>query len=221
MTAGQPLRGLVGQSMSGRRKSPTSYSYNYPAGSFTWTCPASGTWRLVLWAAGGGSTNGSNLGGGSGALYIAERFFAKGQTVALVVGGCIGAASNGANSTATLPDGEVITAGGGQANGTAGAVTANRNLDVVFAGSAGGAAGGSGVAGLGDAGGSGGAGVAAQSGGGGAPGYGPHRGGDGREGSNGNVRSAPSPAGGGGVNSSVGAAGGDGVGLIYRIKLRT
>lgn len=214
MTAGQPLRGLVGQSMSGRRKQPTAYSYSYPAGSYTWTCPAAGVWRLVLWGAGGGATNAAN-GGGSGALYIAERLFAYGETVALVVGACPSTGQDGVASTATLRSGEVITAGGGKDDATGGLVTANRNTDIVYAGSAGGVGGTAGTAGLGGAGGTGGTG-GARSGGAGAPGYGTHRGGDGQVADV--TRSAEVPAAGASENTGSGNAGGDGLILIYRIK---
>lgn len=212
MATGQKLRGLVGQSMSGQRRRPTMYSYSYTPGSYTWTCPASGWWRLVLWGA--GAHGNGNQGGGSGALYIAERLLRKGQTVALVVGA---SAATAEASTATLPGGEVLTAGGGVDTGVAGAVTANRNLDIVYPGSAGGAPSASGTAGLGDAGGSGGAVSGAAGGGAGAPGYGNHRGGDGASALV-NV-GAEAPGGGGAGSVNFPGAGGHGAILIYRAKL--
>jgi hypothetical protein len=200
--------------MDGRKASPTAYTYTYPAGSHTWTCPASGQWRFVLWGAGGGGDNATTAGGGSGALYSGKRFIARGQTVAVVVGANNGL-GNGANSTATLPGGEVFTAGGGGANAVAGTVTANQSLDIVYAGSAGGTgSGGSGASGLGDAGGAAGAGSGGFSGGAGAPGYGSFRGGDGQAG--GATRSAEVPGGGGAMNGLTGNPGGDGMVVIYR-----
>lgn len=182
-------------------------SYSYPAGSHTWTCPTSGLWRLVIWGAGGGANNGV-VAGGSGALYIAERNIYQGQTVALVIGECSDVNQPGGGSTATLPGGEVLTAGGGTNAGVAGAVTANRNLDIVFAGSA------AGVGGLGNNPGSAGAGSTP---GAGAPGYGTHRGGDGRTSNVTAARSAQTPGGGGAQNAGSGTAGGDGMALIYRV----
>lgn len=197
--------------MNGRRPKPVVYTYNFPVGSYTWTCPESATYKFVVWGAGGGSDTGGNTGGGSGALYIAERFIARGQTAALVVG--VSASSgNGTSSTVTLPSGEVLTAGGGQSDGTAGTVTANTSLDIVYAGSAGGTAGGNGAAGLGDAGGAAGAGASGNSGGAGAPGYGTFRGGDGQAA---NISTGgESPAAGKGVNSAIGNPGSGGHGLI-------
>ena len=43
----QKLRGLVGQGMSGGRKSVTPAVYNYPAGSYTFTVPKNGWYRFI------------------------------------------------------------------------------------------------------------------------------------------------------------------------------
>lgn len=215
----QKLRGLVGQSMSGRRPALVAYAYNYPVGSYTFIAPAAGVWRIVLWGGGGGGNNAATTGGGSGAYYEAERFLAKGEKVSVVVGqgGGINGGSGG-NTTATFPAGEVLSAGGasGQAGG---AVTANRFSDVVLAGSAGGSSGAAGGAGAGDAGGTGGAGATGQAGGAGAPGRGTHRGGDGLAQNQVN-RVGECPGAGGATSSASGSCGGDGMALIYRVKLR-
>jgi hypothetical protein len=220
MATGQKLRGLVGQEMRGRRRVPTSYSYSYPAGSYTWTCPATGWWRFVLWGAGSGCDPNANVGGGSGALYIAERLVPRGHAVSILVGACAGGLSVGGDSAATFRSGETITAGGSAPVGVPGAASANRNADIVHPGSPGGTAGSAGAAGLGTAGGAGGTG-GTLSGGAGAPGYGTHRGGDGISASS--SRGGESPGGGGAVaiigGNASGTPGGDGLALIYRVRL--
>lgn len=225
MATGQKLRGLVGQSMSGKRKRPVVYAYSYPAGSYTWTCPASGLWRFVLWGAGAGADQATPYGGASGAFYLAERFVTKGQTVSLSVGASAdpgpAAGTDGGDTTATLPNGEILTAGGGRGNGanTGGAVTANRNTDIVYAGTAGVTGATAGANGNGTNPGSGGAASGATRPGSGAPGYGTYRGGDGASGVA--ARYGGTPGGGGTTTSTDGTGGGDGLALIHLARVST
>jgi hypothetical protein len=217
MAAGQPLRGLVAQGMDGRKASPTAYAYTFPPGTYTWVAPVGAVWKFVLWGGGGGGNNGGPWGGGSGALYIAERFIPGGASATITTGlGGAAGGGDGGSSTVTLPGGEVLTAGGALAtvSEAGGSVTANRNTDVVYAGSAGGN--GVGVAGgngLGGAGGTGGAGSGLGGGGAGSPGFGTFRG------ANGATSTLPvrAPSAGGAVDGATGSRGGDGLILIQRV----
>jgi hypothetical protein len=105
MSLSAPLGPPLGPPVGGPlRRQPVPYEASYPAGVHNWVSPASAYYRFVLW--GGGGVDGTN--GGSGALAIAVRRVARGQIVALNV------ADGGAPSddtTATFPDGRVITAG--------------------------------------------------------------------------------------------------------------
>jgi hypothetical protein len=192
--------------------------YLFPVGTHNFVVPVSGPWRFAVWGGGAGAWNPGLYAGGSGALYSAKRFLERGQIVALVVGHGGFKGQNGANSTATFPNGEVITAAGALGNTGAVAPTANRPEDIVFAGSNGGSGGtgASGVAGLGDAGGAGGAGASGtMDGGGGAPGFGSLRGGDGQSGTTGAIGSGETPAGGGGMDNEQGRPGGHGLIIAY------
>ncbi len=134
MATGQRLRGLVGQGMSGVRRSRSPVSRSYSPGSYTFTAPTGGWFRFVAFGGGAGASNGS-YSGASGALVIAQRPLAGGQRVSITVGGggAIGG-GNGGNTTITMPDGEVITAQGGQGS-TGGVGTAKTNLgDVIVNG---------------------------------------------------------------------------------------
>jgi len=224
MAVGQKIRGLVGQSMSGRRGQKVLLSYSFPAGNHTWVCPRTGLWRFVLWGAGGGADTSLGQAGGSGALYIAERRVSKGQVILLGVGGgtnpaFAAAGSGGGNTTATMPSGEVITAGGAAAN-AGGVATQNRPDDIVLSGTAGVTI--AGVAGATGGGTNPGAGGVAGGGsirpGSGAPGYGPYRGGDGAAGLGGNTNGR-SPGGGGTTTSDKGTGGGDGLAVVHLVRV--
>jgi hypothetical protein len=120
-----------------------------------------------------------------GALVIAERVLGVGQSVAIVVG------NGGVNSTITLPNGTVLTAGAGaEGASTAGGVASgNTQLgDILVNGSASTASPGAGAS------------------------YGPYIGGAaGTEGS--------SP-GGGGQSGLSGFGGGDGLCIVHQTRLR-
>lgn len=163
--------------------------------AWSWTAPADGTVVLALTGAGGGgaihSSGGGNFsGGGGGGGYCRKTLkVKKGQTLSGVVG--LGApsslgnvvASDGGDTTATLPDGSTMTAGGGKkgvTNATAGSATGGAGGtatggDVNSPGGAGGTGTGNGAAGTnGGAGGLGNAGTNVNSGGGGGAGGDPN-----------------------------------------------
>lgn len=147
--------------MSGARRAFVAYTEFFPGrdvsfSSYTFTAPDQGVYKFVLW----GSGTFGNTAGGSGAYCEYSRQMAKGQTVALVVP----TSSGGLPTTATFPDGKVVSAGFGGV-GVAGIASGG---DVNLNGSL------AGVAGLGSGGGTSGVGA-----GGGAPGVLPFRGGSG------------------------------------------
>lgn len=177
----------------------------FPPGSYTFTPTISGWWKFVLW--GGGSENSSaNNGGGSGGYSEITKFLTPSQTVALVVG--IGARAGVAAtaSTATFPDGTVVSAGAasGRTGGTA--TGGDVNLD----GSLGGTGASSGAAGLGTGGGAAGTG---NSSGAGAPSNLPFRGGEGGTAA-GNTRGR-SPGAGGSATVVSAESGGDGLIIAF------
>jgi hypothetical protein len=134
---------------------------DFPAGTWSFVPPQTGYWKFVLRGCGGAGSSGSGA-GASGAYCEVTRYLTTAQSVAIVVGTAFGP-----DTTATFPDGKVVTAGraslavagvasGGDVNinGTPGVGTGNLN------GNPGGGTGG----GLGGV-----AGVGAGSGGAGAP----------------------------------------------------
>ena len=163
----------------------------FPPGSYTFTPTVSGRWKFVL-CGGGGYV--SPDGGGSGAYAEITKFLTTGQTVALVTGRGANTDAAGTDSTATFPDGTVVTAGAASGN-TGGVATGG---DVNLDGSDGGldidsSAGGNGLGTGGGAGGPG-TGVNIYGGGAGAPANLPFRGGAGGSGQN--VATGRSPGGG-------------------------
>jgi len=213
------LRGLVAQSMRASRGSITAAVYTFPAGSSTFTAPANGFYRFVLWGAGGGgsiSTDGLG-GGGSGAFISAIRYLAKGQVAATVVAPPVFRNGNGTATTVTLPNGEVLSAGGGQAAAGSGGVASAGQLDTAINGTGGVAEGVNGVSGAGTNPGAGGAGNG-NAGGAGAPGSGTFKGGGGAGGGGG----VPAGIGGGGASQSsfgVNIMGGTGSLTVSRVRI--
>lgn len=199
------VRGFVAQGMDGRKKAITSAPYNFPPGTHTFTAPAAGVYRFVMWGCGGG------FGGGSGAFIQAERPLAQGQRVAIVVAAC-DASPPTTNTTVTFPTGEVLTAGSPTVTNTVGGLATAAARDIAISGSKG-FDGTAPVAGGGDNGGA--AGTGGQ-GGAGAPGWGSHKGGDG--GNNVSNGSGETPGAGGYVGT--GNWGGNGLVLVYRVKIR-
>ena len=178
----QKLRGLVGQAISGGRKTLTPLSLVYAPGSYTFRPTRPGWYRFVLWGPGG--TTGAAVSSG-GALVIAQRVLSVGQSVAIVVGNA------GANSTITLPSGEVLTAGAGQegASLAGGVASGNRQLgDILVNGNASTASPGAGAS------------------------YGPYIGGA--------AGSEGSSPGGGGQSGLSGFGGGDGLCVIHQVRMR-
>lgn len=224
----QPLRGLVGQDMSGRKKALTPIQRSYPPGTHTFTVTEPGVYRFVMWGAGGGGNLTSA--GGSGAFILAERSLAAGQSVAITVGGNVRtgttSGANGGNTTVTLPSGLTLTAGGGTA-GTAGATGGAAGSpsgydaargDVALSGSQGGNENAAGPSGAGTDGGAGGAAGGTRGGGAGAPGSMGYRGGDGSAGAS---RTVPGVgAGAGALGGSEDNPGGTGLVIVTQVKMR-
>lgn len=218
----RPLgRGPLGRDSVAFRKAPvTAPNYSFPSGSHTFTAPASGWFRIVLWGAGGGAPAAGANGGASGAYVEAIRNLAKGQRVALSIALSTLDSANGTASTATLPNGEVLSAGGGQGNGGSGGVASAGPLDTAINGSAG-VTDGAGLIGGGDNGGLGGTTSAGDAGGSGAPGHGHFRGGNGAVG--GNTSTTPAGYGGGGGTSNNASSphniGGPGNCIIQQVRM--
>lgn len=198
MAAGIGRRSIAGQpgiarrpiaTAAGARSTQTAATspQQFPPGSYTFTPAVSGWWKFVLW--GGGEGGGAVTGSGSGAYSEITKFLTASQTVAVVVGKGYDDSSSATSSTATFPDGTVVTAGAasGATGGTASGGDVNLN------GSAGGN-GGAGSAGLGTGGGAAGTG---SGGGAGAPANLPFRGG---AGASTTIKQGRSPGGGGSIN---------------------
>lgn len=117
----QPLRGLVGQSMSGGRSRSLALA-GLPvvatSGSGSVTVRKNGWALIAMWGAGGGAQADPGLngfvGGGSGgaALYRLAPVVA-GQVITYAVGAAV-LDADGGDSTVTLATGQVLTAGGGK-----------------------------------------------------------------------------------------------------------
>lgn len=166
----KPLKGQ--QRALGKRKPPTpAYCLIAPVSIFngttarssdtyTWTCPETGTYKVIAKGC-GGSSNGLGTGGASGSYSEKTRLFRKGETLSVVV-----ALLQGYNTEVTFSDGSVMTAGSGASN-TPGVASGG---DLNLAGSLGGASGAAGANGLGTHGGAGAEAGVYGGGGGGAPG---------------------------------------------------
>lgn len=132
MTAGQPLRGFVGQGMNGRRPKFRGYAYNFPPGTYTFRAPKAGNWQFAAWGA-GKSNLAAPSGGDSGALGVITRLLAFNEAVTIVVG------TGAADTVITFANGKVCTAG--RATGIAGAgVGVATGFDVNISGNPGGVA---------------------------------------------------------------------------------
>lgn len=181
------IRGFVAQGLDGQKKPRTPAVAIYAPGTFTFRVAAPGVYRIAVRGHGGaaGPAAGSQA-GGSGSLLIADRPLGAGQTLAIYVPFApMLASAVPLWTTVTLPDGEVLSAGGGYgaAGGapTAKGGVATGNLargDIVLAGTDGVAGTGAGNPGNGDQGGAGGASNGSKAGGAGAPGTRGFRGAD-------------------------------------------
>lgn len=125
----QGLGGLLpglsrGATMSGNKSAVgASFTSAIAFGQTSWTAPYSGYFRFTLRGGGGNAT--ASLGGGSGAAAQASCYLQKGASIACTVGNGGAAGSvDGGDTTLTLPNGVVVTAGGGKSasNGGAGGV---------------------------------------------------------------------------------------------------
>ena len=97
-----------------------NYVRTYVSGSYNWQCPATATYRFVLWGAGGGADTGGFEGGGGAAHAQKAERIRVGQIVPLAVAGLTSANSDGAATTVTLPSGLVSAGGGRKGDGGAG-----------------------------------------------------------------------------------------------------
>jgi len=106
------LRGMVGQSMGGPKYPPVECAQFTQAGSYTFTAPAPGLYKFVLWGGGGGGDGAGNGGGGSGAYCELTRLVGAAEQIAVVVG-AKSVSGVGNASSLRFVDGRVVTAGGG------------------------------------------------------------------------------------------------------------
>jgi hypothetical protein len=193
------LFGLRGQSMGGPKVTSIEAPSYCASGTYTFTAPATGYYKFVLWGGGGGGYNGgSGAGGSSGAYAEFTRLMTWGERATVVVGVPGPLSTPGGDSSVTFADGKVVTAGGGGGGGTSTTVGVASGGDVNINGSAPGLVGGAGNAGGGTAGGAGGSAIASSFAGGGAPGNTPYKGGVG-----GTYQTIAPGIGGGGYGNSV------------------
>lgn len=182
------------------RRSESAYAASYPPGSHTFTPPKAGYYLFVLWGPGQGSTGFTEfLASPSGCYCEYTDHLDPTQRVALTVSAGVPGGSTA--TTATFPDGKVVSAGPGNSLIATGG-------DVNLLGSAGGTGAVAPSAGSGTGGGAAGSGL---SGGGGAPGVLPFRGGAG-----GASQASGTAPGGGAGDTGTGdkAKGGDGQVLV-------
>lgn len=126
MAVGQKIRGLVGQSMSGRRGQKVRVLRVISIGAGSGSLTAATSCTAFVWMIGGGGGgaqlgNGFAGGGGGGAATYAEAPMTSGQTLSYIVGAAgPGALSNnspgadGGDSILVLPGGRTVIAGGGK-----------------------------------------------------------------------------------------------------------
>lgn len=192
--------------MSGNKAPATTYNRVFLPGSYTWTAPDSGYYRIAQW--GTGNYGSAPNGGPSGAHAQTVVPITGGQAVAIAVSS--GNMASPGDTTVTLPDGRVVTTTSASTTVPGTATGGDINLN----GSAGGVGvSGAGTAGLGTAGGVGGPGDATTMGGGaGAPGYGYYPGGNGADGSTGFPGQTPGAGG-----RSGASLGGHGLVIIERV----
>lgn len=217
-------RALGGTSVAVRGRSVSPISAAYTPGTYTFTARAGGFYRFVLRGHGGAGGPSNSNAGGSGAYVEAIRLLGAGQTAAIVVapGSSTGSAGS-TDTTVTLPNGEVLSAGGGfaQANsGTGGVPVGKASLgDILISGSTGViGAGNPGVAGLGPAGGAGGAVGGGRAGGTGAPGTLQYPGAAGPTGDTAPISTGAGAAASGGL--TINLPGGPGEVLVMQVRLK-
>jgi hypothetical protein len=233
---GQPLRGLVGQGLRGKRQTVGVMLGGIVdlngVGVGSYTLPFDCQATIMLWGAGGSghsSVGGSSPGGGGGGSILARRRFFQGQKIEyqIGVGGAaiasgMGAGSPGGDSWARLPDGSVLVGTGGQGGsgfGGSGGSGYGPAVKATSIGGQGGASSTNGGSGQ-DGGGTGGLGSGGAGGGGGPAGFKSRIIGltQGRGGSVGGV--GPTLGGGGAGSTTVGSqAGAEGRLLLYLVRV--
>lgn len=232
--AGQKLRGLVGQGMSGRRSVDNPIDVvgiiDATSGSSTFVAPKKCIAHVFVFGGGAsGAVGGSNGGGGGGAACYQRIRLVRGGEISYSVGvGGIGVSStsdgvNGGDSIVTLPNSTVLFAGGGKKGtnlGGAGGIASGGAIN-----RAGGAGGNQGLPGAnGDIGGGVGGGTVIQGGGGGAAGFSDIAltlvGGAGSSGSITLSLAGSSPGGGSGAGATGNSSGSGGGGRVYILAVR-
>ena len=232
--AGQKLRGLVGQGMSGRRIIDNSIdivgAIDATSGSAVFTAARKCIAHVYLFGGGAsGAVGGSNGGGGAGAACYRMIRLNRGGQISYTVGAggsgvsVTGDGVNGEDTTAIFADSTVLRAGGGQkgtAAGGAGGVASGGTIN-----RPGGAGGNQGLVGVsGGIGGGLGGGTIIQGGGGGAAGFSDIAqvliGGSGSTGSLSGSLAGNSPGGGSGATAAGTSSGAGGSGRVYIFAVR-
>lgn len=123
----QGLGGLApglnrGATMSGNKHAESSpYATALSFGQTSWTSPASRRYLITAIGAGGGCNSGGSSGGGGGGGLQKTVYLPKGAVLVIDVGVGLASDDNGEDTTVTLPDGTILTAGGGISGATTGA----------------------------------------------------------------------------------------------------
>ena len=118
----------------------TSQSFGYTGGVQTFTVPATGTYKLEVWGAQGGTINSSYENGGLGGYSYGNVLLTAGQTLHVVIGGKGGASAGGYNGGGSGYD--AIGGGGGAthiatATGVLSALSSNKSSVLIVAGGGG------------------------------------------------------------------------------------
>lgn len=126
MPAGQPLRGLVGQSMAAKKSHIgasiqliNATTVTSGSGSLTATRPCQALIYGIGAGGSGGASGGQGSGGGGAGAFFKRFRLAIGQSISYSVGAGGAAASgtdgfDGGDTTVTLPNGLVMRGGGGK-----------------------------------------------------------------------------------------------------------
>lgn len=216
------LKGMMPRTLGAPQKAMPYWFTFGPAGApgtHTWVCPFTTIWRFVLWGGGSGGYDPDVTGGSGSGLLIAERPLRAGDLCSVnVAPGGNGGSSSAANTTVTLPTGEVLTGPGGNTSAPPTNMPTLRPSDILLPWSglnaevyvpAGNNPGerGFGLSGPGFY----------QPSGNGAAGWGPYRGGNGGD-AYGSIKSGFTPGGGGATGGGTVGQGGDGMAIIHPVE---
>lgn len=106
----QKLRGFVGQSLKAGKRGPQTYTALYPSGSYTFTPTINGFYKFHLWGSGGNGTAGPTV-GASGAYCEFTAYLTVRDGVTLGVDRVTQTTPTLGATTATFPNGKVVSAG--------------------------------------------------------------------------------------------------------------